>query len=614
MFIFFSSSSGQVSVWWAKQGEGVRSSCWPQDLYRVGEYDSDEGDLWYDSDNEEDSEDSNESWETEDEEERVGDEKIEDAMTEEDEIKNKLAEKIERARVTMTRLEEILKQNPSLQTPNVTKQLLEVHRDCRHLDRLMGTEFFHEKEFSGLLDKVKDHDRISSVDAAVKDQLSRLFSSDESPGKDSGHGSFVETLESTEEEQKTNLDDSVIVSASGDSSSHVMCVQLCTLIKDQLLKAHAEVVKRFGNFSSEDKAKALKVNFDDIDLSELDQLVARGLAALNFVPIESEFKTPKITSAKKEEVSNADEDVPPTPEADMTSPLMVSLSTPLSPGSFVMAESVPETHKFKLTIFNPTNMKTFLKHVRKELKLLETSLPAGIVVRGYEDRMDLFSAMIHGPKNTPYEDGLFFFDFQLGPDYPTVPPQCHYVAFCTDKLNPNLYEEGKVCVSLLGTWSGKGTETWTSDSNLLQLLVSIQGLILVPEPYYNEAGYERQKGTQIGEENSRMYNEMAVLKLVQSMTRLISNPAKPFNQEILDHMKVNARKFSTRLRMWRQMSMEQASAPVTPTTSSSLGAGSLQNDLPDFPLIPASKGFCLSLDKALKQFELCLAEAGVEFK
>ena len=109
--------------------------------------------------------------------------------------------------------------------------------------------------------------------------------------------------------------------------------------------------------------------------------------------------------------------------------------------------------------------------------------------------------------------------------------------------------------------------------------------------------YERQKGTQIGEENSRMYNEMAVLKLVQSMTRMVINPAQPFNQEILDHMRANGQKFVTRLRLWRQMSMEQSSVPVTPTTSSV--AGPWTNDLPDFPLIPASKGFCLTLDKAL---------------
>lgn len=37
----------------------------------------------------------------------------------------------------------------------------------------------------------------------------------------------------------------------------------------------------------------------------------------------------------------------------------------------------------------------------------------------------------------------------------------------------------QVCVSLLGTWSGKGTEVWTSQSNLLQVIISIQGLYLI---------------------------------------------------------------------------------------------------------------------------------------
>ena len=63
--------------------------------------------------------------------------------------------------------------------------------------------------------------------------------------------------------------------------------------------------------------------------------------------------------------------------------------------------------------------------------------------------------MIVGPSSTPYEDGLFFFDVQLPNDYPNDPPAVHYVAYCRDRLNPNLYEDGKVCVSLLGTWSGK---------------------------------------------------------------------------------------------------------------------------------------------------------------
>ena len=83
--------------------------------------------------------------------------------------------------------------------------------------------------------------------------------------------------------------------------------------------------------------------------------------------------------------------------------------------------------------------------------------------------------VITGPVDTPYEHGLFVFDVRLPSDYPASPPLFHYLSQCSGRLNPNLYEDGKVCVSLLGTWAGRGSEVWTSKSNVLQVLVSIQG-------------------------------------------------------------------------------------------------------------------------------------------
>lgn len=56
------------------------------------------------------------------------------------------------------------------------------------------------------------------------------------------------------------------------------------------------------------------------------------------------------------------------------------------------------------------------------------------------------------------------------------------------RFNPNLYAEGKVCLSLLGTWSGPGWDP--AISTLSQVLVSIQSAILVDKPYYNEPSYE----------------------------------------------------------------------------------------------------------------------------
>ena len=54
------------------------------------------------------------------------------------------------------------------------------------------------------------------------------------------------------------------------------------------------------------------------------------------------------------------------------------------------------------------------------------------------------------------------------------------------------HKDGKVCLSLLGTWSGAKGEMWEpAHSTMLQVIVSIQSLILVPQPYFNEPGYER---------------------------------------------------------------------------------------------------------------------------
>jgi len=66
----------------------------------------------------------------------------------------------------------------------------------------------------------------------------------------------------------------------------------------------------------------------------------------------------------------------------------------------------------------------------------------------------------------------------------------------------------KVCLSLLGTWEGAQGEQWNAEtSTIIQVLISIQSLILCPEPYYNEPGFERNYGTSAGNAESNRYNE-----------------------------------------------------------------------------------------------------------
>ncbi len=270
-------------------------------------------------------------------------------------------------------------------------------------------------------------------------------------------------------------------------------------------------------------------------------------------------------------------------------------------GKVIFLDSVPDCHKYFASINQPKNAKEFMKRIKQEILLLETALPEGIDVALFHDRMDLLSVMVFGPKGTPYEDGLFLFDIQLPASYPNTPPLVHYISYCSDRLNPNLYESGKVCISLLGTWNGKGTEVWSaSASNLLQVIVSIQGLILVAEPYYNEAGYLKQRGTSIANDNSRLYNEMVVIKLIQSMTKLLLTPPKTFETTIREHIVRIGHKFIERHENWASISELCISKSIT--TIEELNKFKELRNLPQFPLLPASYGFCLTLKKSIALF------------
>jgi ubiquitin-conjugating enzyme E2 O len=149
--------------------------------------------------------------------------------------------------------------------------------------------------------------------------------------------------------------------------------------------------------------------------------------------------------------------------------------------------------------------------------------------------MDLLRVVMVGASGTPYHDGLFFFDLQLPPSYPAVPPQVFYHSFGL-RLNPNLYESGHVCLSLLNTFGGKGTEVWSpAISSILHVVVSLQALVLNDQPYYNEAGYEGLVGMPEGRRNALPYSGNAFLLTLRTALHLLRRTPKGFEEFVRDH-------------------------------------------------------------------------------
>lgn len=179
--------------------------------------------------------------------------------------------------------------------------------------------------------------------------------------------------------------------------------------------------------------------------------------------------------------------------------------------SFMEADLDLNGHSHYLTFREDPGMsKAKLMAVSKELASMSTSLPlsvdSAVVLRVSNSRMDVMSFLVTGPVDTPYAYGCFIFDLYLPRGYPTGPPVCKLrtTGGGVARFNPNLYACGKVCLSLLGTWSGPG---WVPNvSSILQVIISIQSLIMVSEPYFNEPGYESQRHGATGMRNSKEYN------------------------------------------------------------------------------------------------------------
>jgi len=137
------------------------------------------------------------------------------------------------------------------------------------------------------------------------------------------------------------------------------------------------------------------------------------------------------------------------------------------------------------------------KRITNEIKELHKSTDVfaqnGIYFHIEDDNMNIIYTMFVGQKDTPYEGGFYFVKFEYPSDYPMQPPKATY---CTQgylvksikiRFNPNLYTCGKVCLSMLNTWSGPG---WVPTNTITNVMIALQALVLNEQPLQNEPGFE----------------------------------------------------------------------------------------------------------------------------
>lgn len=205
---------------------------------------------------------------------------------------------------------------------------------------------------------------------------------------------------------------------------------------------------------------------------------------------------------------------------------------------------------------------TKLVRLAQEYADLSRSLPIestnAIYVRVDENNMDFMKVLIMGSSGTPYSNGAFEYDVYFDSQYPNGPPKVTLVTTGngTVRYNPNLYANGKVCLSLLGTWRGQSTENWDPKiSTLLQVLISIQSIIMSDLVYFNEPSCESEMGKPEGEAKNEAYsNIVRYCNIKFAMIEQIKSPSKGFEEVIKRHFFLKKAEILEQVKNWIERS------------------------------------------------------------
>lgn len=135
-----------------------------------------------------------------------------------------------------------------------------------------------------------------------------------------------------------------------------------------------------------------------------------------------------------------------------------------------------------------------INRITKEIAHIQKGSDLSLAVGYREADVRHIRALIIGPPETPYEFGFFEFDIRFPKSYPIEAPtvKCITTNAGRTRFNPNIYAQGKVCLSILGTWRGESGEQWSSAQGLESILLSIQSL-MSSNPYENEPGFEEYR-------------------------------------------------------------------------------------------------------------------------
>tara|TARA_B100000780_G_C21105723_1_gene446466 strand:+ start:99 stop:542 length:444 start_codon:yes stop_codon:yes gene_type:complete len=113
-----------------------------------------------------------------------------------------------------------------------------------------------------------------------------------------------------------------------------------------------------------------------------------------------------------------------------------------------------------------------MKRIKKELNDISKDPPSNCTAGPHNDDMFFWDATLFGPRDSPYEGGVFSLRIQFPEDYPFKPPR---VGFVTRVYHVNVNDKGGICLDIL-------KDQWSPALTISKVLLSICSLLTDPNP------------------------------------------------------------------------------------------------------------------------------------
>lgn len=110
--------------------------------------------------------------------------------------------------------------------------------------------------------------------------------------------------------------------------------------------------------------------------------------------------------------------------------------------------------------------------IMREMADLEKSETEGIKITPSPTNPRHYFVKLAGPRDTPFESGVFDVEMLLPDDYPMSPPK---VLFNTPIYHPNIDKFGRICLDILKA-------NWTPALQMRSVMLSLQALMSSPDP------------------------------------------------------------------------------------------------------------------------------------